>query len=392
METGKAAVWKGKYDIEVQTLPIPEVKDDGMLIQVEAAGVCGTDGHLIQQNPPYPAIMCHEFAGKIIAMGRNANQKINTYGGPLKTGDRIVVYPWITCGKCEGCRTFRPGTCTTCNNSFVYGIPYSQLGLEGAEEPISSSIEYFPYFKGGFAEYVYIFPETYLWKIPDDMPSEIASLLDPLAVAVRAMELTSTSPGVLEEAMTTSAKIVVIGAGPVGLLTALVSRLMGAEQVIIIGKASNKKRLQLSKEIAQVDEVICSDEYDSQSLIKKVKHLTTGGADVVFDCANTISAFTDGLEMIRRMGTLVEVGNMVNQGQTVSFDPARLICSKHARVMGMSANHPGAFDKAFHILKRHHQIPFRKLFTHTCNLESLLDTLKKMHDPDYMKGLMIPRK
>jgi threonine dehydrogenase-like Zn-dependent dehydrogenase len=93
--------------------------------------------------------------------------------------------------------------------------------------------------------------------------------------------------------------------------------------------------------------------------------------------------------MMRRLGTYVEVGNMVNQGKEISFDPARLVCSKHARILGMSANHPGAFDKAFQILKRHKKIPLHKMFTHKTDLNGLLETLKKMGDDDYLKGIMI---
>jgi Zn-dependent alcohol dehydrogenase len=92
--------------------------------------------------------------------------------------------------------------------------------------------------------------------------------------------------------------------------------------------------------------------------------------------------------MIRRMGTLIEVGNMVNTGHEVSIDPARLICGKHARIVGMSANSAKAFDKAFHFLKRHRRIPFEKLYTHVSDLDGLHRTLSSMNDGDYMKGLL----
>ena len=384
---GKAAVWLGRYDMEIRDLEIPEVKEDGLLLKVDAAGICGTDGHLIQDTPPYPAIMSHEVTGTIASMGSKAPVSLNIYEGPVKEGDRVVLYPWITCGKCRGCLSNRPGTCTTCDSSFVYGVPYSKLGLEG-KETISSNISRWPYFMGGFAEYTYVFPETYLWKVPEDMPSEIAVLLDPMAVAVRAVELALTGPGIMEQGLTTSSRVVVIGSGQVGVLTALYCRLMGAKQVIIIG--SRQTRLDLSEEIAGVDHVIDYHKYSREERIEMVRDLTEGGADVVMQCSNNVETFVDGLEMMRRLGTYVEVGNMVNQGREISFDPARLICSKHARILGMSANHPGAFDKAFQILKRHKTIPLHKMFTHKTNLEGLLGTLKKMGDQNYLKGIMFP--
>jgi threonine dehydrogenase-like Zn-dependent dehydrogenase len=388
-QTGKAAVWKGPYDIEIQNLPIPEVKEDGLLLKVEAAGICGTDGHLIQDTPPYPAIMSHEVTGTIVSMGSKANKSLNIFGGPLAEGDRIVLYPWITCGKCAGCLASRPGTCTVCDNSFVYGVPYSKLGLEG-KETISSDISHWPYFMGGFAEYVYVFPETYVWKVPDAMPADIAVLLDPMAVAMRALELTLTGPGIMEAGLTTDSRVAVIGSGQVGVLSALLARLMGARQVIMIG--SRDTRLRLTREIARADHIIDYHQHDRKERIEMVRDLTSGGADVVIQCSNNVDTFVDGLEMMRRMGTFVEVGNMVNQGREVSFDPARLVCSKHARILGMSANHPAAFNKAFGILERHESLGLSKMFTHRTNLEGLLSTLKKMNDTDYLKGIVIPEK
>ena len=386
MKMGRAAVWHGRFDIKVESLPLPEVKKDSVLIKVEAASVCGTDGHLIQEDPPYPAILCHEVVGRIVEMGEESGESLNVYGGSLREGDRIVIYPWVTCGRCEGCLHHRSGTCTTCENSFVYGIPYSKLGLEGKER-ISSSVQIAPYFKGGFAEYLYVFPNTYVWKIPDGMPSKVAALLDPMAVAVRGIELAQTCPGILEESFNTNAQVVVIGSGPVGTLTALAAKIMGVEQVIIVG--GRKKRLEIGQKVAGTDRVI-GNEFEEADKVAKVKEMTRGGADVVFQCANSSNAFAQGLEMLRRLGSLIEIGNMVNTGHEIRFDPARLICNKHARIVGMSANHPGAFDKAFHLLQRYNQYPFEHLFTHTCGLERIGETLQKMHNADYMKGLVLP--
>lgn len=385
-EKGRAAVWTGSRKLEIRELPIPTAADDGMVIKVDAAGVCGTDGHLFPQDAPYPAVLGHEVTGTVVDLGSKAKKTLNVFGGPIKTGDRVVIYPWITCGKCSGCLTFGSGTCTVCEDSFVYGIPYEKLGLDGVEG-ISSDVNIYPHFKGGFGEYLYVFPETYMWKLPDDMPSEVAALLDPMAVAVRAVELACMCPGVAEEAFTTSSTVVVLGSGPVGILAAVIARSMGVERIIIVG--GREKRLSISKELAQTDYTIDIRETGTDERIKKVKNLTGGkGADVVIQCANTSGAFVEGLEMIRRMGTLVEVGNMVNTGSHVSIDPARQICGKHVRIIGMSANSPKAFDKAFHILQRYNKIDFKKLYTHVCSIDTLEKTLNSMNNSDYLKGLL----
>ncbi len=386
MLTGKAMVWTDKNELKLTELPIPEVKKDSLLIKNEVAGVCGTDGHLIQEKPPYPAMLCHEIVGRVFQMGSEVHNSINVFGGPLKIGDRITIYPWITCGKCRGCLTYRPGTCTTCDNSFVYGIPYPKLGLSG-KETLSSNVNEFPYFKGGFAEYTYIFPNTYVWRVPDDMPNDVAALLDPLAVAVRSIELAQTCPGMLEEAFSTTSTVVVVGSGPVGVLTCLLARIMGVEKIILIG--SRQKRLDIAKKIAHVDFTFDYHELQNFEVIETVKELTHGGADVIFQCANHPEAFIDALEMVRRLGSVIEVGNMVNIGTKIPIDIARLICSKHARIIGMSANHPGSYNKAFHLLMRYKDIPFSEIFTHRSNIEGVFELLKKMHDEDYMKGIMV---
>lgn len=386
LTTGRAAVWTGKRKMEIREYPVPATDVDSILLKIDAAAICGTDGHLFPQEPPYDAILGHEFTGTIVDMGPKANKKINIYGGPVNVGDRVALYPWITCGKCQGCLTFGSGTCTVCDDSFVYGIPYEKTGLTGVAG-ISSDAGIYPHFKGGFAEYAYIYPETYLWKLPDDMPSEVAALLDPLAVAVRAIELALTCPGVLEEAFNTNTTVAVIGVGPVGLLAAMVSKLMGVEKVIVLD--GRKERLKLASSFSKVDHVIDITSMKANDRIDAVRAVTGGkGADIVLQCANVPAAFVDAIEMVRRMGTVVEIGNMVNVGSMVQIDPARHLCSKHARIMGMSANNPKAFDKAFHLLKRHKDIHFTDLYSHVCNLEGLEETLNAMTGQDYIKGLI----
>ena len=383
---GRAAVWTGKRTMEIRGFAVPKAKADGIVLKVDAAAVCGTDGHLFPQDPPYPAILGHEVTGTIIDMGKRANQSVNVYGGPLKVGDRVALYPWVTCGKCKSCVTYGSGTCTVCDNSFVYGVPYENLGLEGTKG-IDSDVDTPPHFMGGFAEYLYIFPETYLWKLPEDMPSEVAVLLDPLAVAMRAIELAQMSPGVVEEAFNTNSTVAIIGMGPVGILAAITARLMGVEKIIAIG--ARKSRLDLVKELADVDEIIDIHQVKPQDRIKMVKEMTDGmGADVVLQCANSPSAFIQGIDMLRRMGTLIEVGNMVNTGTTVELDPAKHICGKHARIIGMSANNPGAFNKAFNILKRHKKIDFMKIYSHVTELDNIGDTINKITDEDYIKAIV----
>ncbi len=385
-EKGRAAVLTRNHKIEVMEFPIPKAEENGAVIKVDATAVCGSDAHLFSRDPPYPAILGHEITGTIIDLGLKANNSLNIFGGPLRVGDRVVLYPWITCGKCSGCLTFGQGTCTVCENPFFYGGPGKSTKLVG-NKGISADVNIYPHFKGGYGEYLYIFPETYLWKLPDDMPSEVAALLDPMAVAVRAVELASMCPGVAEESFNTNSTVTVIGDGPIGALCAFVSRIMGVEKIIIIG--GRNKRLSIAADLSQADYTINYKETTPEQRINLVKELTGGkGCDVVFQCSAKSEALIQGLEMMRRMGTFVEVGNTVEKDNDVIFNPARLILRKHARIIGLGANTSQAFNKAFHLLMRHKKFDFMKMYTHICSLDTLETTLNSMKNEDYFKGLL----
>ena len=180
-QTCKAAVLTKKHTIEVMDVQMPECGRDGMIIKLEAASICGTDLHLFEEDPAYPVILGHELCGRVVEMGPDAAKSMRCYTGEVKLGDRICLYPWVVCGTCENCLTYGIGACGVCDNSFVYGVPYESLGFGGA--PIrSNSIYEAPYIKGGFGEYMYVFPGTFMWQVPDDMPSNVASLPTPLTI------------------------------------------------------------------------------------------------------------------------------------------------------------------------------------------------------------------
>ncbi|MDO4272785.1 MAG: alcohol dehydrogenase catalytic domain-containing protein [Eubacteriales bacterium] len=382
-QRGKLAVFRGPYDITIEEYKLPEVKEDGILIKVEAASICGSDGHGVKMTPDEPCTIGHEFAGRIIAMGEKANESIYSFGGPLKVGDRIVPYPWITCGTCPDCLEQGNGVCMICENGFCYG-GRDTMGTS----KITASVEDAPHFKGGFAEYVYIFPGTYVWKIPEDMPSTIASLLDPLAVAVRAVEMAQTEAGVPGESLNTSTQAVVIGAGAVGILTAMILKIQGCQKVIVTD--FKKEKLQLAKEISGCDEVLDSSTMSLEERISKIRTLTGQGPHLVIQCANSTRASIEGLQMVRKLGTYIEVGVPFGFGEEFKIDLPRLAFSKNVRINSLVANSPRVFHKAFHLLERHTKYPFFKLFTHKfyC-LEDLLPTIGKMGDSDYIKGIMI---
>ncbi len=385
MTKGRLAALKGPWEYDILEFPVPQAMEGSLVIKVEAASICGSDQHFVKAGYYKPMCEGHEFTGRIIDMGPHANEMIRCYGGDLKVGDRIAVYPWITCGKCDSCMTHGDGVCGTCENGFIYGGPINDgVGILNCD-PFQA-----PHFKGGFGDYVHIFPRTFVWKVPDDMPSTIATLLDPTAVAMRAVEMAMTEPGVLQEGITTSSTVLVIGAGPIGVITGLILKTMGIEKLIFSDMVQGK--LENARDITGADVIFNVKGMTSDERIAKLHEMTHGGADIVINCANHISSSIEGMQMVKVLGTFVEVGNAMEfmASNQPEFNLSKVVFSRNARITSLVANYPKTFDRAFRLLKRHETIPFHRLITHEFyKLEDLLPTMKKMGDENYLKGVLI---
>ena len=382
----KLAALRGYYDIEIQEHPIPEPMEDGLVIKVEAACICGSDQHFVRmESVPRPGNLGHEFAGRIIAMGPRANDAIHSYGGQLKVGDRIVAYPWITCNRCPSCLTYGEGVCGVCESGFIYGGVFTE-----SEGPLNHDPSRYPYFKGGFGEYVHIFANTFVWKIPEEMPSKIAALLDPCAVAVRAVEQTMTSMGGLNEGLSTTSRALVIGAGPIGIMCGMILKTMGVEQLVISDMLD--KKLEMAKEISHADVVVNVSGMSTDERVARINEITQGGPTIVINCANHPSSSIEGMMMVRKLGTYVEVGNAMELGANThksELSLANVVFSKNAHITSVVANSAKTFDRAFRLLKRYRELPFEKLITHEFHtLDGLLPHLKMMRDEDYLKAVL----
>lgn len=365
-ESTTANVWVRKGVVEERTVPIPQIPANGILIEVTANGICGTDLHLISTQPTRPLVLGHEIVGRIVAFGTQ-HTRVDAADNPLAVGDGIALFPWLPCLTCWSCRRFGPSA-TTCTNSFVYGIPPEALGLAPLENRSES-----PELTGGFGRHLVVKPGTYFWRVPEDMPHEIAALLDPLAVAVRAVDVMKTATGTWDEVIRPDSTAVILGAGAIGLLAAMVLRSAGVTDIVMSG--SRPSRLTLARDIA-AETVLDISETDVSSRRQAILDRTNGrGADLVIDATNQPSALNEALGMVRRLGTVVEVGNIVSTGVTVPIDPAQDLCQKNVRLLGVAANPPQSYSEAMALLGRHRELPFHKLITGRHNFSALDDAL-----------------
>ena len=202
----KTARYYGIEDIRYEELPVPNFGEKDVLIKVAYAGICGSDLHIYKKGmfiQNIPETMGHEFSGTVIKTGSKVHS--------LQAGDRVTANPMVTCGNCIACRTGHRGSCET-------------LGFIGEVRP------------GCFAEYIAL-PQEDVIKAPPDIDLKKLALAEPLAVALNICRQAKPAP---------TDKVLIVGPGPIGLLTALaLKNVCGLENPTILGRSP--ARLSIAK-------------------------------------------------------------------------------------------------------------------------------------------------
>lgn len=383
----KAAVMVKPGQIEIREFPYPKIADDAMLLRVEVCGICGTDKHSYRGETkqyagtkaefsiPFPIIPGHEIVGTIVEIGKHADKTINTFGQKIKEGDRVVVCPDIFCGRCYYCRNYNGFI--WCDNMQSYGTSLS------CAKP--------PHLFGGWAEYMYLLPGTYVYKIPETISTIAAVLTEPMAVTYnldKAKEFYSMSG----DGFKTGDTVVVQGVGPLGLLHVIKARMLGAGDIIAID--ASEFRLNLAKEFG-ADVCINIKRTSRDERIEMVKDLTDGlGADLVVECTGVPTAVIEGLEMTRKGGMYIITGMFVDVGE-VSINPHRHLCAKNIRLIGQT-NHPrSGYLPSLKLMEKFAKFfpPFERIITHRFPLEKAPEAMETSLDADRtMKVVIVPGK
>lgn len=259
----KAISYQGKDSVAVVDMPVPQPARDKVLIKVAYAGICGSDLSIVAGKHPRatpPLVMGHEFSGTIADILQETHSD-------LEIGDRVTVYPLISCGKCYVCKMGLPHVCR-------------DLRLMGIDTD------------GAFAEYVLAAEEGVI-KLPDDLADEEGALIEPLAVCIHAAHMSRMQVG---------DTVVVTGAGPIGLLMAMVARASGVAKVVVTEVAQS--RITVAQELG-FTVLNAADE----GLVEQVLDLTKGrGGDIVFEATGHPSVAPYLMELVRIRGQIVQVG------------------------------------------------------------------------------------
>jgi threonine dehydrogenase-like Zn-dependent dehydrogenase len=363
---------------EIREYPLPDPAPGCVLVKMEFSGICGTDKHTFQgyttqygnRQLEFPIIQGHENVGTVAAIGGNGTYT-DFEGIPLHEGDRVVVGANVCCGQCYYCRHDFPYYC--CENMTDYG---NNLSAKNA-----------PHLFGGWSQYMYIVPGSFLVKVPDDLPSEVAVLTEIFAVSVgldRAKQM-SAFPN---ESFRFDDTVVVLGVGPLGMCFLMKARMLGAGTIIAVDLSDY--RLNFAKRLG-ADYVVNAATHSEAERLQIIKGLSHGrGADMVIECAGVPQAVPQALDMLRVGGLLVEAGNFSDLGE-VPLSPHRHLCAKNARILGVGGEEPAAYGPGMRQMARYMKhYPLQDFVTHRFGLRDVEAAMQKSIAMDSMKVVLQP--
>jgi (R,R)-butanediol dehydrogenase/meso-butanediol dehydrogenase/diacetyl reductase len=319
----KAAVFHGlgqKLCIEV--VPDPTPGPGEVVVKVGRCGICGSDLHMTEDpmfGVPAGAVLGHEFAGEIAAVGKGVEG--------LKVGDRVSVPPVKGCGHCPSCLRGEPAWC-------------DQMQLIG----------------GGYGEYALAL-QRQIVRLPSSASLADGALVEPLAVALH---------GITRSSLQTGDKVVILGAGPIGLATAFWARRMGAKQVVV----TDLNRFQEERAMTMGATHFVSGEEDH---VAQTDRILGGKADIVFECVGVPGMIAQAVEHIRIHGEVLVQGLCTRPD---SFIPFKAL-SKECRFQFSAFFKTQEYEASLDALSSGAPEP-RALITETIGLDQLPDTFEAL--------------
>ena len=254
--------------IEMIDVPMPTRQAEEAIVRITAAGICGTDVSIwlwrpaiaTAYAPSFPVIVGHEFSGTVEDC--DANDRV-------ARGDAVVVNPQIACGACFHCAL---GEQTQCDRRKLMG----------------------GHIDGGWTEYVTV-PIRNLIRVPSHVNPAVVPLVEPLSVAVHSVcQRVRPRPGDL---------VVVMGAGPIGLMNAILAKAAGVSHVLVSGLAQDAARLRLAEDLGMVPVNV-----GAEDLMDAVQRFAARGADIVYECTGAPTGMAEAARIVRKAGRVALIG------------------------------------------------------------------------------------
>jgi threonine dehydrogenase-like Zn-dependent dehydrogenase len=358
-----SVVLEAPRKVRLQNFEMPSIGPEDLLLQIEAVSVCGSDAERYVGTKfggilatPFPIIMGHELVGRAHQVGRKASEDYK-----VKVGDRLIVEPYIPCGRCRYCLT---GNYPICINNRCYGVNIS------CREP--------PHLWGAYGQYMYVAPNSRVHKVSSSVPKEEACLASVVGNGLRWV----CTKGNVQAGDT----VVVVGPGSQGLATVMVADHIGAGTIILAGTSIDKKRLQLGREFG-ADYTVNVDEVN---LVEHVAEITSGEmSDVTIFTTGSVKAISEAPRLVKALGTCVIPG--LTGGKTVPI-PTDEIVMKELKIVG-GLGQAWNVEAAVRLLEEQ-KYPIKKMATHVLPLEEAEKGLKlaanEVEGDDPIKVVLTP--
>lgn len=330
----RAAVLVERGTIEVDERPVPAPGPGEVLVRVSSVGVCGSDRHYYREGRigdfvvTGPLVLGHEVSGRITAVGPGGDRD--------RVGQRVAIEPQRPCHRCAQCRA---GRYNLCPHMAFYGTP-----------PVD----------GAFCDYVTI-GEAFAHPISDTVSDDAGALLEPLSVAVWAHQKAETGPG---------SRLLIAGAGPIGLLTSQVARALGAVDVIVSDPEPSRREM--------------AGRFGATEVLDPVEGVAGLEVDAFIDCSGATRAVQAGISAVRGGGTIVLVG----MGEDEIPMPVSLIQTRELRLTG-TFRYADTWPVAEQLVAAG-RVDLDALVTEVFDLEHTVDALDADADPRSVKAVIRP--
>jgi putative phosphonate catabolism associated alcohol dehydrogenase len=327
-----AAVWRGGSDIALEKVPVPPLARGEVLARVRLATVCGSDRHTVsgRRDQPCPSILGHETVGEIVAMG--AGEARDVAGRPLEVGQRVIWSVTLPCGTCDRCQAGVTAKCRTVRKAGHQSLN-SDWGLSG-----------------GYAEHVLLPAGLAIAVVDDDLSDAVAA---PAACA------TATVMAVIERAgELTGRRVVVFGAGMLGLGAVAAAAAAGAASVKVVDPLAERQEL--------------SGQFGATDVSSTV--VESGTSDILLEFSGSSSALQDGLRQLDVQGVAVLAG-AVAADAAVALNPEQVVRSQLS-ILGVHNYEPRHLGAALRFLRdTRDRFPWAELVAEPRPLGEIADLL-----------------
>lgn len=331
------AVLYGIDDLRLEQRPVPTPNGNQVLLQMEVVGICGSDVHYLKQGRighfvvKQPMVIGHEASGTVVKVGKDVTH--------LKVGDRVAIEPGECCRMCNYCKEGRYNLCL--KMAFCATPPYD----------------------GNLTRF-YAHAADFCYKLPNHVSFEEGAILEPLSVGVHACKRGQVTCG---------SKVLILGAGPIGLVTLLAAKAFGATNVIITDIVEN--RLEIAKKLGAHHTLLVDKNFDEKTIIEKVVQILGCEPDVSMECSGAEQSVRIAIQATKSGGCAVLIG----MGKAEMTLPLASALIREVDIKGVF-RYVNDYETALAMVSSG-KIDVKPLITHEFAMEQTLDAFGAAMDP-----------